>query len=234
MRASIRVAALFAVGLASGNLPASETRQTRAEQPPAVSDTPAPAQLARAAEAAAPPAGPPKTEISIFGFEGSLEGWQIPDWASSSQDYVGQGLQISDSQASEGRFSMTLQADFPGDRWTGVYVEREIEVADWSPFGQLSLDLYVPPEAPEGLLGRIILTVGEEWVWTEMNHGIPLAPGRWTAITVNLKPGSMDWKFFPDDAFRRRVRKLGVRIESGQHGPAYRGPVYVDRIRLSE
>ena len=234
MRASIRVTAFLAVGLAGGTLLASETQRTRADQPPVVGDTLAPVQLAPTAEAAAPPTAPPKTEISIFGFEGSLEGWQIPDWASSSADYVGQALDVSDRQASEGRFSMTLQADFPGDRWTGVYVEREVEVTDWTPFGQLSLDLYLPAEAPQGLLGRVILTIGDEWVWTEMNRGLPLAPGRWTTIAVNLKPGSLDWKFVPDDTFRRRVRKLGVRIESGQQGPAYRGPIYVDRIRLSE
>ena len=110
---------------------------------------------------------------------------------------------------------------------------REVEVTDWSPFGQLSVSLYLPPDAPEGLMGRVILTVGESWKWTEMNRPMPLHPGAWTSITVNLKPGSMDWSFFPDDRFRQLVRRVGVRIESNGK-PAYGGAVYLDNVRLAE
>jgi hypothetical protein len=182
--------------------------------------------------AAAPPPGAAE-EIVIFGFEGSLEGWAIPDWAKSSADYVGQECLVSKEKAGEGESALEVRADFPGERWTGAYVEREVEVTDWSPFGVLLVDVYLPPEAPEGLRGRLILTVGEEWTWTEMNRSIPLAPGAWTTISANLKPGSMDWKFFPDDKFRSSVRKAGVRIESDK-APVYRGSVFLDNIRLAE
>jgi hypothetical protein len=108
-----------------------------------------------------------------------------------------------------------------------------MEVIDWSQFSQLQAAVFLPSSAPEGLQGKLILTVGEQWTWTEMNRTVPLVPGEWTAITVNLKPGSMDWKFFPDERFRMSIRKLGVRVESNAR-PQYNGPVWIDAIRLVE
>ncbi len=173
------------------------------------------------------------TELVVYGFEDGLEGWVIPDWAKSSADYVMTDLAVSPEQAAEGHQSLRLQAAFPGERWTGGYVERELEVTDWSAFSQISVSVYLPAEAPQGLRGRIILTVGDQWQWTEMNHAVPLVPGTWTTMTANLKPGSRDWKFFPTDTFRKDVRKLGVRIESDKQ-PVYTGPVFLDNVRLAE
>ena len=189
------------------------------------------------AAAAAPPpvqrAPANAAEIVIFGFEGSLEGWAIPDWAKASADNVGLSCQVSDAKADQGMTSMEIQTDFPGGRWTGAYVERETEVTNWTAFGTLSVDVFLPEAAPEGLGGKIILTVGDQWEWTEMNRTIPLKPGAWTTIAVSLKRYSMDWKFFPEDEFRKSIRKIGVRIESNRE-PVYRGPVYLDNIRLAE
>lgn len=172
-------------------------------------------------------------EIVIYGFEGGVDGWVIPDWAKTSSDYAATQIAVSKEYAEEGQSSLKLQAEFPGGRWTGAYAEREVEVTDWSAFATVAVSVYLPADAPAGLRGRIILTVGDQWQWTEMNRGVPLEPGRWTAISANVKPGSMDWKFFPDESFRKDVRKLGVRIESDKQ-PAYHGPVFVDHVRLGE
>ena len=173
------------------------------------------------------------TEIVIYGFEESAEGWAIPDWAKSSADYVATGAAPSQRVAEEGQSSLEIQADFPGGRWVGAYVERQAEVTDWADFHQLFVSLYVPKEAPDGLEARIVLTVGDTWKWTEMNHGIALKPGAWTTIGANLTPVSTDWKFFPDEHFRKNIKRIGVRIESNKQ-PVYRGSVFLDNIRLSE
>ncbi len=175
----------------------------------------------------------PAAEIVIYGFEGSSEEWAIPDWAKASGDYVAKEFDVSQQHAEEGSSSLELHASFPGGRWTGAYVEREVEVTDWTDFSRLAVSVYLSPDAPQGLTGRIILTVGDQWQWTEMNRAIPLTPGQWTTVSVNLKPGSQDWKFFPDEQFRRNVRKVGVRIES-DGGPVYTGSVFVDNVRLME
>ncbi len=169
--------------------------------------------------------------LVIYDFESSVQEWSIPDWAKESADYVGKILSTSEEFASRGHGSLQLLADFPGERWTGAYVEVLMHVTDWSAFGAISVDVYLPANAPKGLGGAFILTVGEKWTWTEMNRTIPLEPGKWTTITANLKPGSVDWKFFPDEAFRTDVRKVGIRIESNKK-PVYSGPIYFDGIRL--
>ncbi len=176
---------------------------------------------------------PAPAQIVIYGFEDNLEGWVIPDWAKSSPDYVAKSLAISQEHIEEGKCSLELQANFPGGQWAGAYVEREVETTDWTPFGSVSVSLFLPSDAPSGLHGRIILAIGGQWQWTEMNHSVPLTPGGWVTLTANLKPGSMDWKFFPDDAFRQDVRKIGVRIESDR-GPSYSGPIFLDNVRLIE
>ena len=170
-------------------------------------------------------------EIVAYGFETGLEGWMIPDWAKNSPDYVATAIQPSSEHAEEGAASLKFDVAFPGGRWTGAYVERLAEVTDWTSFSRLSVSVYLPAEAPTGLKGRCILSVGESWQWTEMSHATSLIPGQWTTISANLKPGSMDWKFFPDDAFRKDIRKIGIRIESDK-APVYNGPVFVDNVRL--
>ena len=172
-------------------------------------------------------------EIVAYGFETGLEGWVIPDWAKNSPDYVASAARASSSYAEEGTASLQIDAAFPGGRWSGAYVERQTEITDWASFSRLAVSVYLPAEAPAGLKGRIILSVGEAWQWTEMNHAMILTPGQWTTISVSLKPGSMDWKFFPDEAFRKDVRKLGVRIESDKE-PAYSGSIFLDNVRLAE
>lgn len=172
-------------------------------------------------------------ELVMFDFEGSTQEWVIPDWAKESEDDVGKILSISEEVASHGRGSLQLLADFPGGRWTGSYVEVMMYVTDWGRYGTLKTDVYLPPSAPSGLKGRLILTIGEQWEWTEMNRGIALEPGKWTTITVNLKPNSLDWKTFPTEAFRKDIRKVGLRIESDK-SPVYAGPIHIDHIRLSE
>ncbi len=172
-------------------------------------------------------------ELVMFDFEKDLQDWNIPDWAREKPDNAGKIVSLSDEFASHGTSSMQLLAEFPGGKWTGAYVEVMMYVTDWNPYHGLSMDVYLPSNAPKGLTGRIILTVGEQWTWTEMNRGIALEPGQWTTVTVRLTPDSLDWKSFPTEAFRKDIRKVGFRIESDK-SPTYTGPAYIDNIRLTQ
>ena len=187
---------------------------------------------AHAADAPAPAAQARGEALTIYDFEAGLQDWVIPDWAKEKEEDVGRVVSTSQEVASHGKNSMQVLADFPGGTWTGAYVEVPMNVSDWSQFSSISADVYLPATAPSGLQGRFILTVGEQWTWTEMNHALKLEPGKWTMITANLKPGSLDWKFFPTEAFRKDIRKLGFRIESDKK-PVYSGPIYIDNIRLT-
>jgi hypothetical protein len=173
-------------------------------------------------------------EIILYGFERDPQGWEIPDWALAKKDHVGTQIGISEFQASEGKYALQLDADFSGGpTWEGAYVERLIDVTDWSPFNYLSVDIYLPKEAPRGLRAKFILTVGDSWKWTEMNKSVPLTPGEWVMMKADLTSSSMNWRRFIDDSFRADIKKLGIRVESNGK-IAYKGPIYIDNVKLSD
>ena len=173
-------------------------------------------------------------DIALYSFEKDPQGWEIPDWAFAKPDYIAKQIGISEFHSSDGKYALEVDTEFTGGtKWEAAYVERLIDVTDWSPFGFLSIDIFLPKEGPRGLRARIILTVGEEWKWIEMNKTIPISPGEWTVIKIDLTPNSMGWRKFIDDSFRSDVRKLGIRIESNGK-IAYKGPIYIDNVKLSD
>ena len=166
----------------------------------------------------------------IFGFESGTQGWGIPDWALEKSDYVGKSVAVTRQGATEGAQALGLVVDFPGGQWNAALAEVE-EYFDWTRYQTLSVDVTLPADAPAGLKGKLILTVGESWEWTEMRRSIQLPPGQTTTLTASLASGSEDWKrTVVDDAFRKDVRKLAVRIESNK--PAYQGTFSIDNVRL--
>ncbi len=184
-----------------------------------------------------PPAqvsGPaPGRKVTLYSFEGSAQYWDIPEWAREKQDYTAKSLEVSKDCASDGSSSLKLTADFPGRVWTAALIELE-EYLDWTPYKSVSCDIFIPKDTPEGLKAKIILTVGEDWKFTEMTSAIFLVPGSWTTVGASLEPDTSDWRMTTvDDNFRKDVRKIAIRIESNK-GPTYAGPIYVDNFRAEE
>lgn len=166
----------------------------------------------------------------LYGFEDDTGGWRVPDWALEKEDHVARDVSVSPDWASEGKKSMKVVSEYISGKWSGAYVEIE-DYYDWSAYSKLSVDIYIPKDAPAGLKGKIILTTGEEWKWTEMSKTVPLTPGQVTTVTASLAPGSKDWKnTLVDDNFRKDVRKFGVRVENNKS--EWKGMYYVDNIRL--
>lgn len=173
-------------------------------------------------------------EITLFSYEKDPQGWEIPDWAFGKKDYVARQIGISEFHASDGKYALEVDSEFSGGpAWEGSYVERLVDVTDWSPFKYLSMDIFLPKNAPAGLRARIILTIGDAWKWTEANKAVILTPGEWTVLKVDLTPESMAWRRFIDDSFRSDVKKMGVRIESNGK-ISYKGPIYIDNVKLSD
>ena len=170
-------------------------------------------------------------EKVIFGFEENVPAWEIPDWCYEKDDYVAESIAISKKFAEEGKSSLEVMADFPGKVWSAVYVEVQ-EYFDWTLYKTISADVFLSGNVPFGLKAKLILTVGEDWKWTEMSRLTKLVPGEWTTITASIVPGSTDWRRTEvTDEFRADVRKLGVRIDSNMR-PVYAGAIYIDNVRL--
>lgn len=185
-------------------------------------------------EYAPTPLSSPITEEKVlFGFEKGNDGFEIPSWAEEKTDNAGKSLSISKSFASEGKQSVCLTADFPGKIWTSALIELE-QYMDFSQYRQISADIYLPDSAPLGLKAKIVLTVGEDWTWTEMVRTVPLVPGQWVTVSASLENGSLDWKRAEvTDAFKADVRKVVIRVESNKR-PTYSGPIYIDNLRVGK
>ena len=182
---------------------------------------------------AVPSRAPIKEERTLFSFEGSTQGFENPAWAEDKDDYVTESVEVSEDFATDGTSSLKIECDFPGGMWSAGLVELE-QYLDFTPYRQIAVDVYLPKSAPFGLRAKIILTYGEKWTFTEMNRVIPLIPGEWVTIKASIEPGSYDWKkVIPDENFRADIRKLVVRIESNRQ-PVYKGPVYIDNIRIGK
>lgn len=176
-----------------------------------------------------------------FDFENSTNDWIIPDWAYYQVDYKAETVEVSTEYFSNGKTSLKIMCDFPGDAWTSAIVNWEGEI-DLKGYESISVDVYLPKGAPKGFLnGRIILTIGDGWYFTEMRSAVPLGIGKWTTIKAKLdseETEKSDWRGRGEKQLYKHItniKKVAVRIEydaspPDKIGPRYHGPVYIDNV----
>ena len=173
-----------------------------------------------------------RKDIVLYDFEIDDRIWEIPEWALEKEDHVASSIEISRDYAKKGDASLKVNADFPGKIWAAALIEAE-QYFDWGPYGRIACSIYLPEDAPRGLKVRLILTVGENWKFTEMSRAAYMIPGEWSTVSASLLPGSADWRMTTvDDEFRRDVRKIAIRVESNKR-PKYAGPFYIDEVELT-
>ena len=179
-----------------------------------------------------PSLAPITEERTYYDFErGDLGGWEVPQWAQGKSGYVAKSAGVSDEFASKNQHSMKINADFPGGYWTAALVEIQ-QYLNLSKYRVISADIYLPADAPKGLSAKMVITVGDNWRFVEMNRSFPLMPGEWVTITASIEPGSYDWKrIVPDEQFAEDVRKIAIRIESNLK-PKYTGDIFIDNVRV--
>lgn len=193
-------------------------------------------------------------EKVIYGFEDGDQGWLIPEWACGNVDYSCGGSTISADFASEGKSSLKFLVNFPGRGWGAGIVENEGPF-DWKKYNAVACDIYLPKKASPKLRARIALTLGDSWTWTEMSKAVDLKPGEWTTVTASIATGNDEWKksemvekideegkvhgqvmrefkVVITDEMKENVKAVAVRIESNRI--EYKGPVYIDNVRLIE
>jgi hypothetical protein len=177
------------------------------------------------------PVGHSCAEFTIEDFEGpNADSWCIPEWSHFKEPQVSKQIGLTKEFASKGLQSLRMRVEFPGEKWTAGYVEME-EYLDLSNWSRIAVDIYLPKDAPEGLKGNFCCTYGDSWTWAEQIRNVPLVPGEWTTVEVNIADGCTDWKkVIVDNAFRADIRKLDIRIISDKK-PAHSGNVYIDNVR---
>lgn len=172
-----------------------------------------------------------RNEKVLYDFSLDAEGWIIPAWASEQPDHIAESVSVSYDIALLGDRSLKVVSSFPGGYWTASLVEIS-HYLDLRKYDVILMDVYLPPDAPEGLRAKMILTVKDNWDFVEMSRSIRLVPGEWTNIAASLKKDSIDWKRTKvDEEFKSDVRKIALRVESDKR-PVYSGPFYLDNIRV--
>jgi len=178
-----------------------------------------------------PSSDPITEERVLFSFEQGTNGFDVPEWFREKPENAAVRIGVSKKYSSEGSQSLEVESNFPGQIWSASMVELE-QYLDLTPYRQISVDVLAPRAAPMGLKAKIILTIGDQWKWTEMICSVPLAPGEWATVNASVEPGSMSWKRTEvGESFRSDIRKIVVRVESNK-SPIYKGPVYIDNIRV--
>ncbi|MBF0494375.1 MAG: hypothetical protein HQL28_04515 [Candidatus Omnitrophica bacterium] len=167
----------------------------------------------------------------FYDFENGTDEWEIPFWALEKPDHVGISLKNVKGFSTSGNSSLELDVNFPGGKWRGAYVEIA-QYLDLSDYDIVAADIYLPVTAKRGLKAKFILTVGDDWRFTEMSRRVSLAPGEWTTMVADVSENSRDWrKTIVDKNFKSDIRKIGIRIES-DFNPAYTGPIFIDNVRV--
>jgi hypothetical protein len=176
-----------------------------------------------------------------FDFEGSNDGWVIPDWAYYQGDHKAESVEVSSEKASKSKGALAVMCDFPGDAWAAALIEHK-EDMDLSGYNTISADIYLPKKAPKGIIvARFILTAGIGWHFTEMRHPVQLVPGRWTKLKAGLESEEVeksDWKGRKEKRLFhhiKNIRKIAIRIEYDASPPyrtgrRYNGPIYIDNV----
>lgn len=173
-------------------------------------------------------------KVIHFSFEKSSEGWEIPRWVLKKGDYVGTWLNLKSQLPKRPKPGLELVTNFEGKRWQSAIVEIKKDFNLIS-YQILLCDLYIPENAPRGISARLILTSGENWLWTEMATPIQLKPGSWTTISADLRFSQKLWrneKDFQmiDRNFKSNIKKIGIRIESDRI--KYTGPIYINNVKI--
>jgi len=171
------------------------------------------------------------TSVLRYDFEEATTEWfpseNDPDTASAAPVAM---------QAPSGRQALGLTGTFPGS--VGVsYQPWE----DWRGYTTLKVWVQVPVGAPKDI-GIYVYLKDRQYLWYQTGlfrdpatdkPTVPLKPGTWMSATVNIGPGSTDWK--PGDHEKSWYRTLyyprefGVRFFSKT---AWQGTVFVDDICL--
>ncbi|MDD5438984.1 MAG: hypothetical protein PHS37_02225 [Candidatus Omnitrophica bacterium] len=179
-----------------------------------------------------------------FDFEKNTDGWDIPDWAMDQKDCVGRVVTATQDVSNTGKGALKIETDYPGNQWASVIVEYEKDL-DLRGYKAISADVYIPKECKTELMqARIVVTAGSDYFWIEAKTPVRLVPGKWATVTAPLnvsENGELNYWRCKDLstcilAHLDQVKKVAIRIEYNASpknaGAPYKGPVYVDNIKI--
>ena len=117
-----------------------------------------------------PPLTSESGEAVLYDFEQDDDGWGIPAWALNLRDHVAVSSEHSDKYSSLGNWSLRIDSRFPDKQWSASLVEIQ-HFLNLKNFDIIAADIYFPETSrSKTLRGKIILTQGNNWDFTEMSR----------------------------------------------------------------
>jgi hypothetical protein len=161
----------------------------------------------------------------IFDFEQNVEGWGY------TERVKGRQAQVSAERGSLGsKSSLKFEASFPGQTEVSVPLQR----ANWSAYGEVSLNIYLPDDAPN-TTQALLFVKDRDHLWYQHLWSDYLRPGAWNHLRVPLAASAGAWEFRGhhkpwNDTSRLALLELGVRVFCKDK--PFSGAVYLDKVTL--
>lgn len=167
-------------------------------------------------------------DLLLYDFESGSQRWRGADRPPSAAP----NCQTSSIVSKSGDQSLAIACSFPGV--TAVRAKPRLARRNWHRFTHLSLDIYVPGQAPAKTQVIVYLKDTELNYYQHFRRNY-LPREKWFRLCLDLTATSSDWQvaghFKPWDGYcRADVQQVGVKFVSEQ---SYNGPVYMDDIRLT-
>lgn len=170
-----------------------------------------------------------KDPILLFDFTHDTEDWTMPDWpeANKSPNGVRYACTAPDQ-------TLNIPLSFNKLTKTEGFVNYG-PASNWQRFRSVSADIYVPADAPKGILGSFFL-MGDGWKWNIPLDMTPLVPGKWNRIEAPLNDENLEtyWKVPYSQFFGglRHVIGFGIRITKPDGVAKYQGVFKLDNVAV--
>ena len=182
---------------------------------------------------------------ACFDFDsGTLDNWQVADWATGSDDYVHGTVDISSDHAARSGRSLRLQAKFQSVGWSTVALELRADVS-LADYASVRADVHSSADSTLHLVVRFVIVAGPSWDWFETKEPLPLDPGNWSVARAPLEADAWNGPGYPEAtearqwiASMRDVHKIMLRFEATPDragaGPADLTTISIDNIWFPE
>ncbi|MGZ6143292.1 MAG: hypothetical protein ACXWLM_08135, partial [Myxococcales bacterium] len=168
---------------------------------------------------------PAKCGVSLIeSFEGSLAPWHAANWAGAT---LGMPVSSTAAGATRGAKALSIGVRFTGAGYEQGYVGREGLSLSFAGCASIAVDVTLPPGAPSGLRGSLVLLLGPDGAWNGQADPVDLAPG--ATVTVRL-PLSGGIEPVPARDLYKLVKGIGLRIDGSN--VTFDGNVMLDNVRV--
>ncbi len=156
----------------------------------------------------------------LYDFESSQKKWELDSLSQGTE------LRLSKEEARSGRSSLKVTLNLPGR--VSVMTKPE---ANWSAYAKLSLCVFLPRKAPEGI-ALVAYLKDIDLGWYQYRNTMTLKPGCWNVILLSLEADAGLWEPHghskPWNGYTTQmVKEFGLSFYSNS---SYGGAVYLDEL----